>query len=194
MLCLNKEALKDKYVILDGTTPLWDIKNNEPLYNADEPALLVRDGEDVLYFGQALRADPIDDPSYGHYFFENYYKVEAQCHYHTDGIEQYSLSRLHDEEDIFVSFMAPVHYVTDPEVYQAVSLDPFAGTDKSPRTPITFWLSTMSSIRIMRTKTTWMECRRSLVFPLKLRRTSRFVLSASTKAAIRPRLFPAMNF
>ena len=130
MLCLNKEALKDKYIILDGSTPLRYMAS-EPLHNADEPALLVRDGEDVLYFGQALRADPIDDPSYGHYFFENYYKVEAQCHYHTDGIEQYSLSRLHDEEDIFVSFMAPVHYVTDPDVYQAVSLDPFAGTDKS---------------------------------------------------------------
>ena len=130
MLCLNKEALKDKYLILDGSTPLRYM-DSEPLNNADEPALLVRDGEIVLYYGQALHIEPIDNPSYDRYFFENYYKVEAQCHYHTDGFEQYSLSRLHDEKDLFVSFMAPIHYVTDPEVYQTVSLDPFAGTDKS---------------------------------------------------------------
>lgn len=136
MLCLNKEALKDQYVILDGTTPLWDIKNDEPLHNADEPALLVRDGEIVLYFGQALRAEPMDgcfDNNY--FFFENCFRVEAirySCERGTNAVtESFSSFQEYGNESFSATFMAPVHYVTDPEVYQAVSLDPFAGTDKS---------------------------------------------------------------
>lgn len=136
MLCLNKEALKDKYVILDGTTPLWDEKNNEPLYNADEPALLVRNGELVLYYGQALRAEPMDgclDDNY--YFFEDCLRVESVRYFCKRGTnamtESFSCFGEYGNENFSSTFMAPVHYVTDPEVYQAVSLDPFAGTDKS---------------------------------------------------------------
>lgn len=136
MLCLNKEALKDKYVILDGTTPLWDKKNKEPLYNADEPALLVRAGEIVLYYGQALRVEPMDgcfDNNY--FFFENCFKVESIRYFGERGTnamtESYSSFYEYGNENFSATFMAPVHYVTDPEVYQAVSLDPFAGTDKS---------------------------------------------------------------
>lgn len=136
MLCLNKEALKDKYVILDGATPLWDKKNNEPLYNEDEPALLVRDGEIVLYYGQSLRAEPMDGCfDYNYFFFENCFRVEAirySCKRGTNAVTK-SFSSFDEpgNESFSATFMAPVHYVTDPEVYQTVSLDPFAGTDKS---------------------------------------------------------------
>lgn len=134
MLCLNKEALKDKYVILNGATPLWDNKRNEGLYNADEPALLVRDGEIVLYYGQALRAEPMDgcfDDNY--FFFENCFKVESIPYFYKHGAMQDSFSSFgnYGNENFSSTFMAPVHYVTDPEVYQTVSLDPFSGADKS---------------------------------------------------------------
>lgn len=131
MLCLNQDALKDKYVILDGAATFGDKMRNDSLTNTFEPALLVRDGETVLYYGQELHADPIDERAGDCYIFENCFKVEAISYYYKLGAKQESRSRLDRIDGCSVSFMAPVHYVTDPEVYQTVFLDPFSGTDMS---------------------------------------------------------------